>query len=146
MNSDNGILEHHAPSNQPQKWTDGHLSGLFAGTDTTHLTAYWNQNFVGESQQLVVLFQGADLAGGITQARYTSNRTLNNPWIANDFEFPHPAGSVFALSPMDNDDRRHLMLYTVNGSQILQRHGYMVGGVKDIDSKVSISTLADSCE
>ena len=146
MDPDNVVLEHQARSSQPQNWTDGNLSGLFAGTDTTHLTAYWNQNFMQEFQQLVVLFQGADHADRITQARYTSNRTLNNPWIANDFEFPHPAGSVFALCPMDNDDRRHLMLYTVNGSQILQRHGYMVTGANDIDSKPSISTLADSCE
>ncbi|KAL8858593.1 MAG: hypothetical protein Q9178_004887 [Gyalolechia marmorata] len=94
------LFEHQAPSNDSQAWKEDNFSGLYRGSNSTLLAAYWNQDFYRESQQLVVLFQEEDFANGITQGRYTSNSRTSNPWVADNFGFSQPQGSAFALCPV----------------------------------------------
>lgn len=114
MSTNDELFERQARSNNSQAWENDNFSGLYSGSNSTFLTAYWNQNFVNASQELVVLFQEQSFANGITQGRYTSNSTTSNPWVANNFGFSQPQGSTFAMSPVSYRSGKHLMLYTVD--------------------------------
>lgn len=143
MSTNDQLFERQAPSNNSRAWKDDNFSGLYTGTNSTFLTAYWNQNIQNVSQELVVLFQEANFANGITQARYTSNSTISNPWIANNFAFSHPKGSMFAMSLVSYRSGKHLMLYTVDNEKKLQQHEYTISDT-DLDSKTVVSLTSQS--
>ena len=86
------IVERQAPSNYSQAWEDSNFTGLYTASNSTFLAAYWHQNITNASQELVVLFQEADFANSITQARYVGNSTTSNPWVAQPFPFSQPEG------------------------------------------------------
>ena len=98
MSTNNEFFQRQAPSNDSQAWKDDNFSGLYTGSNSTFLTAYWSQNIQNVSQELLVLFQEEGFANGVTQGRYTSNRTTSNPWVANHFGFSQPKESMFAMS------------------------------------------------
>ena len=112
------LFEHQAPSNDSQAWKEVNFSGLYRGSNSTLLAAYWNQDFYRESQQLVVLFQEEDFANGITQGRYTSNNRTSNPWVADKLGFSQPQGSAFALCPVTYRNGKQITLYAVDGDRI----------------------------
>ena len=139
MSIDDKIIERQAQANDPQTWKDDNFRELYTGSNSTFLTAYWNQNIQNASQELVVLFQDEDFATDITQARYTSNRTTSNPWVSNNFGFSQPKGSTFAMSLVSGSSGEHLMLYTVDGSKKLQQHEYIISDT-DLDPNSVIMT------
>ena len=143
MSTDYSLLERQAPSNDSQAWEDDNFSGLYTGSDSTFLTAHWNQNIRNQSEELVVLFQDENFANGITQGRYTSNRTTSNPWIANNFGFSQPKGSTFAMSLVSYRSGRHLMLYTVGDGDKLKQHEYTISNTC-LDSKMVVSLTSES--
>lgn len=143
MSANDELVERQAPSNNSQTWEYDNFSGLYSGTNSTFLTAYWNQNIQNVSQELVVLFQEENFANGITQGRYTSNKTTSNPWVANNFGFSHPKGSTFAMSLVSYRSGKHLMLYTVDEGKMLQQHEYTISDT-DLDSKAIVSLTSQS--
>lgn len=143
MSPTDELFERQAPSNNSQAWEDDNFSGLYSGTNSTFLAAYWNQNIQNVSQELVVLFQEDTFANGITQGRYTSNSTTSNPWVANNFGFSQPKGSTFAMSLVSYQSGKHLMLYTVDEGKNLQQHEYTISDT-DLDSKTVISLNSQS--
>lgn len=143
MSADDEIIEHQGLSNDSKVWKDDNFSGLYSGTNSTFLTAYWNQNIQNVSQELVVLFQEKNFANGLTQSRYASNKTASNPWVANNFGFSHPKGSTFAMSLVSYRSGKHLMLYTVDDGNLLQQHEYTISDT-DLDSKVVVSLTSQS--
>ena len=144
MSTNDKLSELQAPSNDSQAWLDDNFSGLFAGSNSTFLTAYWNQNFQNISQELVVLFQEEDFENGITQGRYTSNSTTSNPWVANNFGFSQPKGSTFAMCLASWRSGRHVMLYTVDTGKNLRQHEYTISDSYDLDSRSVISLTSES--
>lgn len=126
------LFARQAPSNDSQAWIQDNFSGLYSGSNTTFLAAYWNQNIQNVSQELIVLFQEDNFANGITQGRYTSNSTTSNPWVANDFGFAQPEGSTFAMSPVSYRSGKQLMLYTVDDGHNLQQHEYTISDTEDV--------------
>lgn len=143
MSANDELIEHQGLANDSRAWEDDNFSGLYSGTNSTFLTAYWNQNMQNVSQELVVLFQEKNFANGITQGRYTSNKTTSNPWVANNFGFSHPKGSTFAMSLVSYRSGKHLMLYTVDDGNMLQQHEYTISDT-DLDSKVVVSLTSQS--
>ncbi|KAL8815176.1 MAG: hypothetical protein Q9223_005666 [Gallowayella weberi] len=126
MTTTDELFEHQASSNDSQRWKEDNFSGLYRGSNSTYLAAYWNQDFYHESQQLVVLFQEEDIANGITQGRYTSNSRTSNPWVADKFGFSQPQGSAFALCPVTNRSGKQIALYTVDGDRVLRQQEYII--------------------
>lgn len=126
MSSDDELIESQAPSNDSQAWENDNFSGLYSATNASFLTAYWNQDIPKESEELVVLFQKDDFANGITQGRYTSNRSTSNPWVTNNFGFSQPKGSAFAFALVSYRSGKHMMLYTVDDRNNLQQHEYTI--------------------
>lgn len=145
MSTNDELFERQAKSNDSQAWEDDNFSGLYRGSNSTFLTAYWNQNIQNVSQELVVLFQEENFANGITQGRYTSNKTTSNPWVANNFGFSQPKGSTFAMSLVSYRSGKHLMLYTVDDGKILQQHEYSISDT-DLDSKAVVSLTSATCK
>ncbi|MCJ1462869.1 hypothetical protein MMC07_001473 [Pseudocyphellaria aurata] len=143
MSTNDELFERQAPSNDSQAWEDDNFSGLYTGSNSTFLTAYWNQNIQNVSQELVVLFQEENFANGITQGRYTSNSTTSNPWVANNFGFSQPKGSTFAMSFVSYRSGKHLMLYTVGDGKKLQQHEYTISDT-DLDAKAVVSLTSES--
>ena len=143
MSTNDELSERQAPSNDSQTWKADNFSGLYTGSNSTFLTAYWNQNIQNVSQELVVLFQEENFANGITQGRYTSNSTTSNPWVANNFGFSQPKGSTFAMALVSYRSGKHLMLYTVDEGKNLRQHEYTIS-VTDFDSKSVISLTSES--
>ena len=143
MSNKDELSERQAPSNDSQAWEDDNFSGLYTGTNSTFLAAYWNQNIQNASQELVVLFQEENFANGITQGRYTSNRTTSNPWVANNFGFSQPKGSTFAMALVSYRSGKHLMLYTIDDGKNLRQHEYTIS-VTDLDSKSVVSLTSES--
>lgn len=143
MSANDKLIEHQGLSNDSKAWEDDNFSGLYSGTNSTFLTAYWNQNIQNVSQELIVLFQEENFANGVTQGRYTSNKTTSNPWVANNFGFSHPKGSTFAMSLVSYRSGKHLMLYTVDDGKMLQQHEYTISDT-DLDSKAVVSLTSQS--
>ncbi|KAL2038105.1 hypothetical protein N7G274_009052 [Stereocaulon virgatum] len=143
MSTNDELFERQAPSNNSQAWENDNFSGLYSGSNSTFLTAYWNQNFLNVSQELVVLFQEQSFANGITQSRYTSNSTTSNPWVANNFGFSQPQGSTFAMSLVSYRSGKHLMLYTVDDGKHLQQHEYTISDT-DLVSTAIVSLTSSS--
>lgn len=143
MSTNDELFERQAPSNGSQSWEDDNFSGLYTGSNSTFLTAYWNQNIQNVSQELVVLFQEENFANGITQGRYTSNSTTSNPWVANNFGFSQPKGSTFAMCLVSYRSGKHLMLYTVDDGDNLQQHEYTISDT-NLDSKTVVSLNSES--
>ena len=143
MSSDDKLFERQAPSNNSQAWEDDNFSDLYVGSNSTFLTAYWNQNIQNVSEELVVLFQEQNFANGITQGRYTSNSTTSNPWVANNFGFSQPAASTFAMSLVSYRSGKHLMLYTVDDSNHLQQHEYTISDT-GLNSGAVVSLTSES--
>lgn len=143
MSTDDGLVERQAPSNDSQAWEDGNFSGLYTGSNSTFLSAHWNQNIRNRSEELVVLFQDENFANGLTQGRYTSNRTTSNPWVANNFGFSQPKGSAFAMSLVSYRSGKHLMLYTVSDGNKLRQHEYTISDTS-LDSKTIVSLTSES--
>lgn len=139
------FVERQASSNDPYGWADSNFSGLYPGSNSTFLAAHWNQNIQNASQELVVLFQHANFANSITQGRYTSNSTGDNPWVANHFGFSQPEGSTFALSLVSYQTGKHMMLYTVDDHKNLRQHEYTISNT-DRDSKTVIFANSESGE
>lgn len=137
------FVERQASSNDPYGWADSNFSGLYPGSNSTFLAAHWNQNIQNASQELVVLFQHANFANSITQGRYTSNSTGDNPWVANHFGFSQPEGSTFALSLVSYQTGKHMMLYTVDDHKNLRQHEYTISNT-DRDSKTVIFANSES--
>ncbi|KAL8849392.1 MAG: hypothetical protein Q9221_005630 [Calogaya cf. arnoldii] len=137
------LFERQASSNDSQAWKDDNFSGLYRGSNSTFLAAYWNQDFYRVSQQLIVLFQEKDFANGITQGRYTSNRRTSNPWIADKFGFSQPQGSTFALCPVSHRNGRQIMLYTVDSDRNLQQHEYTISET-NLDPGTVVSLTRES--
>lgn len=144
MSPNEELVERQAPSNASKAWENDNFSGLYTASNASFLAAYWNQDINNSSQELVVLFQKEDFANGITQGRYTSNTTTSNPWVANNFGFSHPRGSTFALSLVSYQSGKHLMLYTVDDSTILQQHEYTISDT-DLVSAAAVSLTSSSC-
>ena len=134
------LIERQAPSDAFQAWEDFQFSHLYTASNTSFLTAYWNQNIKNASQELVVLFHG-DFADGITQGRYTSNRNFDNPWIANSFGFSQPKGSTFAMALVSYRSGKDLMLYTIDDNNSLQQHEYTIS---DTDVPTAVVDLTSS--
>lgn len=143
MSTNDELFERQAPSNNSQAWEDDNFSGLYTATNSTFLTAYWNQNIQNVSQELVVLFQEENFANGITQGRYISNSTTSDPWVANNFGFSHPKGSTFAMSLVSYRSGKHLMLYTVDDGNNLHQHEYTISDT-DLDSNTVVSLTSQS--
>lgn len=145
MSNNGQISARQAPANNSQAWVDDNFSGLYSGTNSTFLAAYWNQNIRNVSQELVLLFQEDNFANGITQGRYVSNKSTSNSWVANNFGFSQPAGSTFALSLVSYMSGKHLMLYTVGDNNILQQHEYTISDTDLIPSAVVLLN-SESCK
>ncbi|KAL8650498.1 MAG: hypothetical protein Q9226_005116 [Calogaya cf. arnoldii] len=145
MTTTDELFERQAPSNHSQPWKDDNFSGLYRGSNSTFLAAYWNQDLYRVSQQLIVLFQEKDFANGITQGRYTSNRRTSNPWIADKFGFSQPQGSTFALCPVSHRNGRQIMLYTVDSDRILQQHEYTISEA-NLDPGTVVSLTRESSQ
>ena len=145
MSNNDEISARQAPSNNSQAWVDDNFSGLYSGTNSTFLAAYWNQNIQNVSQELVLLFQEANFANGITQGRYVSNKTTSNPWVANNFGFSQPKGSTFAMSLVSYMSGKHLMLYTVGDGNILKQHEYTISDT-DLTPGAVVSLTSESCK
>ncbi len=143
MSADNELYARQAPSNDSQAWIQDNFSGLYSASNSTFLAAYWNQNIQNVSQELVVLFQEANFANGITQGRYTSNSTTSYPWVANNFGFSQPQGSAFAMSPVSYESGNHLMLYTVGDGNNLKQHEYTISNT-DLVSTTVISLTSET--
>jgi hypothetical protein len=143
MSTNDELSERQAPSNDSQAWEDDNFSGLYTASNSTFLTAYWNQNIQNVSQELVVLFQDENFANGITQGRYTSNSTTSNPWVANNFGFSQPKGSTFAMALVSYRSGKHLMLYTVDDGKDLQQHEYTISDT-NLDPKTVVSLTSES--
>lgn len=142
MSPDDKLFERQAPSNDSQAWEDDNFSGLYTGTNSTFLTAHWNQNVKNSSQELIVLFQDENFANGITQGRYTSDRSSSNLWISNNFGFSQPRGSTFVMSLVSYRSGKHLMLYTVGESNKLKQHEYTISDA-DLDPKSVVSLTSE---
>lgn len=140
MSTNDQLCERQAPANGSRAWKDDNFSGLYTGSESTFLAAHWNQNIWNASQELVILFQEKNFASGITQARYTSNRTTSNPWFANNFGFSQPKGSTFAMSLVSYRSGKHLMLYTVDEGKNLQQHEYTISDGNYDESIVSLTS------
>jgi hypothetical protein len=121
MADNDQLFERQAKSNDSNAWENDNFSGLYSGTNSTFLAAYWNQN-LGTDEELVVLFQEPNFANGLTMGKYTSNVTSSYPWVANNFAFATPPGSTFALSPVGSG--KDIMLYTVDTNNLLVQHEY----------------------
>ena len=153
MTPDCKIVERQAPSNNSQAWEDDNFSGLYTGSNSTFLSAYWNQNIQNVSEELVVLFQSHNFSNGITQGRYTSNSTTSNPWVAQNFGFSQPQGATFAMSLVSYRSGKHLMLYTLDDSNSLQQHEYTIsdtdltpGSIVSLTSSTGTSPVEPSSE
>lgn len=120
-NTNNKIMELSAGSNQTV-WDINTFSDRYTASNSSFLTAHWNQNIKNGSTELIILFQQE----GITQARYTVHDSVKGPWISNFFGLPQASGSAFAVCPVSYDIGRQLMLYTVRDSKELQQHRYTV--------------------
>jgi hypothetical protein len=140
MSTNDQLHERQALINESQAWKDDNFSGLYTSSESSFLAAYWNQNIPNVTQELVILFQEENFANGITQARYTSNRTTSNPWVANNFGFSHPKGSTFAMSLVSYRSGKHLMLYTVDNDKKLQQHEYTISDGNFDKSIVSLTS------
>lgn len=143
MSTTNEIVERQAPSNNSQAWEDDNFTGLYTASNSTFLTAYWHQNIANVSEELVVLFQEANFADGLTQGRYTSNSTTSNPWVAQNFPFSQPDGSTFAMSLVSYRSGKHLELYTVDGDNNLQQHEYTISDI-DLDPTDVVALTSQS--
>lgn len=145
METSDAISARQAPSNDSQAWIADNFSGLYNGDNSTFLAAYWTQSIQNTTQVLVLLFQEEKFANGITQGRYTSNKTTSNPWVANKFGFSQPRGSTFAVVPVSYRSGKHLMLYAVDDANSLQQHEYRVSDT-DLDSTTVVSLLSEAGE
>ena len=140
MTKTNQLFERQAPFNDSLAWKDDNFSGLYRGSNSTFLAAYWNQDFYRRSQQLVVLFQEEGFANGITQGRYTSNNLTSNPWIDDNFGFSQHQGFTFALCPIAKRNGKQIMLYTVDSDRKLQQHEYTISeAVLDPGTVISLT-------
>lgn len=145
MATNGAISARQAQSNDSQAWIPDNFSGLYSGSNSTFLAAYWTQSIQNTSPVLILLFQEEKFANGITQGRYTSNKTTSNPWVANKFGFSQPQGSTFALAPVSYRSGKHLMLYTVDNANALQQHEYRISDT-DLDSSTVVSLLSEAGE
>ncbi len=143
MATDDKLMERQAPSNDSQAWEDDNFSGLYSGSNNSFLTAYWHQNIQNTSEELVVLFQQQNFANGITQGRYTSNKTTSNPWVAQNFGFSQPQGSNFALAPASFRSATLVMLYTIDDSSTLQQFEYVISDT-DLSPGGVVSLIAST--
>lgn len=126
MGPNNKMYERQSPANGSQAWEDDNFTGLYSATNSTYLDAYWNQNIANSSEELVVVFQDQNLGNGLTQARYTSNSTTSNPWVANNFQFALPAGNAFSMSLVSYRSGKHQELYAVDSGRSLQQYEYTI--------------------
>ncbi len=143
MSANDELYARQAPSNDSQAWIQDNFSGLYSGSNSTFLAAYWNQNIQNISQELVILFQEANFANGITQGRYISNSTTSSPWVANNFGFSQPQGSTFVVSLVSYRSGKHLMLYTVGDGNNLKQHEYTISDT-DLISTTVVSLTSES--
>lgn len=132
------LFERQAKSNDSHAWENDNFSGLYSGTNSTFLAAYWNQNLDSESEELVVLFQDPKSPNGLTMGKYTSNSTSSYPWVANNFVFATPPGSTFALSPVASG--QDLILYTTDSNGKLVQHEYVLNDSLNTDLIVTTDT------
>ena len=137
------LIERYASSRKRQSWQDSHLSGRYGASNSTFLTAYWNQDESDSSQELVVLFQKKDLENSITQARFTSNNVTENDWVADVLGFSHPRGSTFAMALAGYGSGKHFMLYNVDVNKTLQQHDYTINDAS-VTSGSAVSTKTES--
>lgn len=140
MSPNDELTERQAKANDSQSWEDDNFTGLYSGSNSTFLTAYWCQNIWNVSQELVVLFQRDNFENGITQARYTSANSSSNPWVANNFPFAQPKDSNFAMSLVSYRSGKHLMLYTVGDNNKLGQNEYTINDNVDSTSLVSMTS------
>lgn len=145
MSPTDELVERQAQSNASQVWKNDNFSGLYTASNSSFVTAHWNQNIKNGSQELVVLFQEEGFSNGITQGRYTSNNATSNPWVANHFGFSQPKGSTFAMSLVSYRSGKHIMLYTVDDSKMLQQHEYTISDT-DFVSTAVVSITSESCK
>ena len=143
MSVSDELFERQAPSNNSQAWENVDFSGLYSATNSSFLAAYWNQNLINLSQELIVLFQETNFANGITQSRYTCNQTTENPWVADHFGFSQPKGSNFALVPASCRNGKHLMLYTVDDGKQLRQHEYLIYD-GDLVPRTNVTLISES--
>jgi hypothetical protein len=130
------LFERQAKSNDSYSWENDNFSGLYSGTSSSFLAAYWNQNLDLESEELVVLYQDPKFPNGLTMAKYTSNTTSSYPWVANNFPFATPPGSTFALSPVAS--AQDLILYTIDSNGQLVQHEYVLDD--DLNTNLIVTT------
>lgn len=140
MATNDELVERQAAANNPNSWEDDNFTGLFSGSNSTHLTAFWCQNIWNSSQELVVLFQRDNFDNGITQARYTSANSTSNPWVTNNFPFAQPKGNTWAFSLVSYRSGKHLELYTVGEDDKLGQYEYTINDNVDSTSVVSITS------
>lgn len=140
MSPNDELTERQAKANDSQSWEDDNFTGLYSGSNSTFLSAYWCQNIWNVSQELVVLFQRDNFENGITQARYTSANSSSNPWVANNFPFAQPKGATFAMSLVSYRSGKHLMLYTVGDNDKLGQYEYTINDNVDSTSLVSLTS------
>ena len=145
LSNNNEIAARQAPANNSQAWVDDNFSGLYSGAKSTFLAAYWNQNIGNVTQELVLLFQEDKFADGLTQGRYVSNKTTSNPWVADNFGFSQPKGSNFAMSLVSYMSGKHVMLYTIDDSNVLQQHEYNISETDFVPGAV-VQLTTESCE
>lgn len=139
------LIERQASSENPQSWEDFHFSGHYSTSNSTFLTAYWNQNISNSSQELVVLFQKEGFENSITQARYTSNNVTENHWVADVLGFSQPQGSTFAMAPAGYRSGKHIMLYNVDDNKTLHQQDYTINDAS-ITSGSAVSMKTESGE
>lgn len=141
MATNNQLIERAAPSDDPQQWDYKKFTGLHTGINSTFLTAYWNENIQRASEELIVLFQDKGSANRITQGRWiTKNSTVYESWTSQIFGFSQPRGSTFAMSVVDYQSGKNLMLYTVDDTKHLQQHQYTINDTDPDNSIVFLTS------
>ncbi|KAK4542781.1 hypothetical protein LTR36_006157 [Oleoguttula mirabilis] len=144
MSPEGELTERQAQANDSQAWEDDNFTGLFSGTNSTFLQAYWGQNIYNESEELVVLFQRDDFDNGLTQARYISANLTSEPWVSNNFPFAQPLGANFAMSLVSYRSGKHLMLYTIGDDNKVGQYEYSINDDEPVDSALVVSLTSQS--
>ena len=147
MSVDNKIIQRQVKGYYSQSWEHDNFSGLYTGSNSTLITAYWRQNLTDVSgasvgSELVVLFQSEGFTNGVTQVRQNWRNTANISLLANNFSFSATKGSILAISPA-NDTGEPVLFYTIDESNQLQQHEYRISDPRDPNIEISpLSTIS----
>jgi len=144
MSNNSELVERQAQANNSQAWEDDNFTGLYSGSNSTFLTAYWGQNIYNESQELVILFQSSSFENGITQARYVSANLTSEPWVSNNFPFAQPLGANFAMSLVSYRSGKHLELYAIGDDNKVGQYEYSINDNEPVDSTSLVSITSQS--